>query len=161
MTAVNRIELPYNKSPLNQTISFTLMLGPCILFLFFARAVTIWLALWWLSFMQIEDEQGPCHSPWLEPMFRATNSHNHTNPQTPFCSQGQGLPHTYTYKKKQFGGTEACYILWRQSGYERQVLCSLWYLSVQGWTGGDVTPERGLRGWRPGIKLIYACIPGR
>lgn len=89
--------------------------------------------------MQIGDEQRACHSPWLEPMFRATNSHNHTNPhKTPLCSQGHGLPQ----KKKQFGGTEACCIHWRQSGYERQVLCSPWYLSVQGRAGEEMSLQR-------------------
>lgn len=51
--------------------------------------------------MQMEDKQRARHSPWLEPVFTATNSRNHTNPpQTPLCNP---------QNKKQFGGTqESC-----------------------------------------------------
>lgn len=58
----------------------------------------------------------------------------HTKPP----SAAKGMDY---HKKKQFGGTEACCIHWRQSGYERQVLCSPWYLSVQG-RAGEVSLQR-------------------
>lgn len=64
----------------------------------------------------------------------------HTNPPLPGLSAAKGTD--YQKKKKQFGGARACCDHWCQNGYERQVLCSLWYLSVRGRAGEGMRPQR-------------------
>lgn len=107
-------------------------------------AVAISFELGEFSFMWTGHDQRACHSPWMEPVFRATDSHNHTNPHKPpsawaLCCQGHRLPQK---KKKQFVGAGACCDHWCQNGYERQVLCSLWYLSGRGRAGEEMWPQR-------------------
>ena len=119
------------------------MLGLFILF-HSVTAVAVWLALLGerLSFMQIGDEWRACQSPWLEAVFRATNSHNHTNPnKTPLCLASL-QPRAQITTKNQFGEAGACCIHPSQSGYERQVLCSHWYLSVRGRAGEEMSLSR-------------------
>lgn len=75
----------------------TLMLGLCIVLSFFDMAVAISFELGEFSFMWTGHDQRACHSPWMEPVFRATDSHNHTNPHKPpsawaLCCQGHRLP---------------------------------------------------------------------
>lgn len=142
----------------------TLMLGLCILLSFFDMAVAISFELGEFSFMWTGHDQRACHSPWMEPVFRATDSHNHTNPHKPpsawaLCCQGHRLPQ----KKKK--------TIWRGRGVLRPLvseriwkagsLFSLIFIWQRPSRRRDVTTKTGLPGRLCGIKLIYACIQGR
>lgn len=108
----------------------------------------IWLALGGLSFMRIEDNWRACHSPWLELVFRATNSHNHANPRKTALQLKSRIT-----TQKTIWGNWSC-ILLRLCRYERQILCSLW-------VSEEMSLRREVSQVDCLVLLIYARIQGR
>lgn len=160
--------IPHSKTFLGEIKLFLnhqsclIMLGLYILLLL----LWLWQYGWhWggrLSFMCIGDERRTCHSPWLEPVFRATNSHNHTNPHKTSPCRGLRQPRARITTKKPIWRDQSVQCpLESERIWEAGSLFSLIFICLKPSRRGDVAPKRGLPGRRPGIKLIYACIPGR
>lgn len=110
-------------------------------FLFYFSVLLVCGWHWGVSFMHMGDKQSAyvSHPGWSQCLGLAIAIIIPVHTKPLFATKGMDYKKR---EKQQFGMTEAFCLHWRWSGYERQVLCSPWYLSVQGCAGEETSLRR-------------------